>query len=93
MGQIGDVGGSEKREVVEVRVRIGAELARRLDVAAAIRRASPSELVEWALIPHLDFVVPDLPEICVSPSPFPRVAGREGARKGRGQAEAERGVA
>ena len=48
-------------KTVEFRIHLSHDMARRLSVAAAIRGASPSALVELALEPHLEFEMPVLP--------------------------------
>ena len=63
----------------ERRIRLSPLTARKLAVAAAIRGQTESELVEWALLPHLSFELPELPEVAVGPLPIPRRQGRGGA--------------
>jgi hypothetical protein len=64
-----------------LRLRLNPLTARKLEVAAAIRGQTPSELVEWALVPHLAFALPELPDVDARPLPLPR--GRAGAPRRR----------
>jgi len=57
----GKTGVAGCRQTVERRIRLREDVARRLAVAAAIRGMTESELVGWALLPHLAFELPELP--------------------------------
>lgn len=70
-------------QTVERRLRLSPLTARKLAVAAAIRGLTESELVEWALLPHLAFEVPELPDVRVEAIGF-----NAGGRQGRGGAAA-----
>lgn len=62
---------------VERRVRLDTLTAIKLGVAAQIRGMTESELVAWALLPHLSFELPELPDVAMSPLP---TAGQGGHR-------------
>ncbi len=56
-------------DTVERRIRLHADTATRLAVAAAVRGSTESELIEQALLPYLCFTLPDLPGVRVMPLP------------------------
>ena len=49
--------------LAEKRLRFTVEAGKKLEVAAQIRGMTPSEFVEWALQPHLDLNLPELPRV------------------------------
>lgn len=65
---------------VERRIRLSPLMARKLTVAAAIRGQTESEFVEWAMLPHLAFELPELPDVQLAALPLRR--GRAGERPG-----------
>jgi len=71
-------------ETVERRHRLSPLTARKLAVAAAIRGQTESELVEWALLPHLSFELPELPDVEARP-----LRARQGRSGGAGGHEGE----
>ncbi len=52
---------------VPIRLRLGPLTARKLAIAAEIRGQTVSDLVEWALLPHLAFDLPELPDVDARP--------------------------
>lgn len=64
---MGSGGEGGKKGESEVRVRLRPETVRRLRVLAAVRGQTPSEVVAWALLPHLAFETPKVPDVRVEP--------------------------
>lgn len=79
----GDREDGRGRQTVERRIRLSAETDVRLGVAAEIRRMTPSELIEWALVPHLAFRLPELPDVTMFPAHMVPTASPPRPRKGR----------
>ena len=74
-------------ETVEMRIRLSGDTAKRLNVAAALREMTPSQIVEWALLPHLEFPLPELLDVEVRAlPPGPRPPFTEKGRGDRGAA-------
>lgn len=54
---------------VGLRIHVSGETATRLNVAAAIRGMTISQIIEWALLPHLEFPLPELLDVEVRALP------------------------
>lgn len=67
------------------RIHLDPLLARKLDVAAATRGQTTSDFVEWALLPHLAFDLPELPDVevraIVVATPIAEADGRAGGAR------------
>jgi hypothetical protein len=66
----------------EVRITLDGHDALRLGVAAQIRGVTPSEFIQWALLPHLSFELPTLPDVELR-----ALKSNENAPAGRGRGE------
>lgn len=76
---MGTGGEGGKKGEAELRIRLGSDAARRLHVLAAVRGQTPSEVVAWALLPHLAFEIPKVPDVRVEP-----MGAAEGGGRGLG---------
>ena len=68
---------------VPIRLRLGPLTARKLAIAAEIRGQTVSDLVEWALLPHLAFDLPELPDVDARPLAPPSAGEGSGPRRRR----------
>lgn len=60
------MGKRNKANFVQRRFQLSSETAIRLSVLAAIERKTESEVIEWALIPHIAFDLPKTPDVAIN---------------------------